>query len=72
MRGTNGAAGFQGAGRGTMGGFTAGEVLSKDDSGITIKMMDGSTKIVLVNGSTAVMKSAAERSTTSRPEPVWS
>jgi len=39
------------------GGFTAGEILSKDESSITIKMQDGSTKIVLVGSSTQIMKS---------------
>ena len=41
------------------GGFTAGEILSKDSSSITIKMQDGSTKIVLMGASTTVTKSAA-------------
>lgn len=39
------------------GGFTAGEIISKDELSITIKMQDGSTKIVLVGSSTQVMKS---------------
>ena len=39
------------------GGFMAGEILSKDESSITIKMQDGSTKIVLVGSSTQIMKS---------------
>jgi hypothetical protein len=38
------------------GGFTAGEIISRDDSSITIKMQDGSTKIVLVGSSADVMK----------------
>ena len=47
-----------GGGRGGMnGGFTAGEIISKDETGITIKMMDGSTKIVLVGSSAQIMKS---------------
>lgn len=38
-------------------GFTAGDVIAKDDSSITIKMQDGSTKIVLVNSNTEVLTS---------------
>ena len=38
-------------------GFTAGEIISKDETGITIKMQDGSTKIVLVSSSAQIMKS---------------
>ncbi|MCK9344895.1 MAG: hypothetical protein M0P64_02065 [Candidatus Pacebacteria bacterium] len=45
--------------RGMMGGVVAGEVISKDATSITVKMQDGSTKIVLVSGSTQVSKSAA-------------
>lgn len=39
--------------------MTAGEILSNDGTSITIKMADGSTKIVLVSPSTQVMKMAA-------------
>lgn len=42
---------------GMNGGFTAGEIISKDETSITIKMQDGSTKIVLVGSSAQVMKS---------------
>lgn len=61
-------ANYQGGQRGTGGGgrnglasgngFTGGEILSKDANGITIKLRDGSSKIVLVSGSTPVMKAA--------------
>jgi pectate lyase len=40
------------------GGFTVGEIISKDAESITIKMQDGSTRIVLVASGTQVMKSA--------------
>ncbi len=52
---------------GGQGGAFAGAILSKDASGITIKMQDGNTKIVLVGASAQVMKtvpgSAADLST---------
>ncbi len=41
---------------GANGGFTTGEILTKDANGITIKMQDGSTKIVLVGTSAQIMK----------------
>lgn len=46
-------------GIGQNGGFVGGEVLSKDDKSLTIKMRDGSTKIVILSASTSVGKAAA-------------
>lgn len=54
-----GGTGMMGTRTGAMGGFTAGQILSKDANSITIKMQNGSTKIVLINGSTTVMKQAS-------------
>lgn len=51
--------GMGGMRSGMGGGFTAGEIISKDATSITIKMQDGSTKIVLISDSTQVMKTAA-------------
>ena len=41
------------------GGFTSGQIISADATGVTVQMQDGSTKIVLFGGSTQVMKSTA-------------
>ena len=57
-----GSAGGAFGGRGPGGmrgaGFTAGSIIAKDATSITIKMQNGSTKIVLVSPSTQIMKAA--------------
>lgn len=55
----NGGMGNMGPRGGMGGGITAGEIISKDATSITIKMQDGSTKIILFSDSTQVMKTAA-------------
>ncbi len=44
--------------RSGLGGFISGEVLSKDEKSLTIKLQDGGSRIVLIGGETKVSKSA--------------
>jgi hypothetical protein len=48
---------FQGGvARGTGAGFLTGEVITKDEQSLTLKMPDGSSKIVFFSGSTQISK----------------
>lgn len=51
--------GFQG-GSGNRQGMTpvSGEIISQDDTSITVKMQDGSTKIVILSGDTTINKTS--------------
>jgi hypothetical protein len=55
-----GRVGGQGRFGGQNGGMvTRGQVISASDSGITVKLSDGSSKIVIISGSTQIGKEAA-------------
>ncbi len=53
-----GRSGSMGMGTRAGGGFVSGEILSKDSTSVTVKMIDGSTKIVLLGSSAQISKSA--------------
>ncbi len=61
--GANIGSGFRGGQGGTGGGFVSGDIISKDNQSITIKMRDGSSKIVFYSGTTEVSKFVAGTST---------
>ncbi|MDD2785777.1 MAG: DUF5666 domain-containing protein [Patescibacteria group bacterium] len=50
--------GAGGARAGAGGGFVSGEILKKDDTSMSIKMQDGSSKLVLVTSSTQALKTS--------------
>ena len=60
--GANAGAGFRGGAGGGQrggGGFTAGEIIARDDKSVAVKLQDGGSKIVFLSDSTEITKSAA-------------
>jgi len=53
--GLRGGPGGQGR-AGTDGAFTVGEIISKDDKSITVKMQDGGSRIVFYSGTTGISR----------------
>ena len=53
-----GAGGRQGGAAGGSGGFVSGDVIASDAESITVKMADGSSKIVFFSGSTSISRQA--------------
>lgn len=51
-----GPEGFNGNGRG---GATRGEIISQDDNSITVKLEDGSSKIVILSNNTTINKTSS-------------
>ncbi len=51
-----GGMGRNGGARPGMGGFTTGQILSKDDTSITVQSPDGGSKVVYISGTTAIRK----------------
>ena len=54
--GQNGETGFRGGNGAVNGGFTAGDILTIDDKGVTIKLRDGGSKLIFLSDKTQVMK----------------
>jgi hypothetical protein len=55
----NGQPGMMGSRIGNGANLANGEIVSKDDKSITIKLRDGGSKIIFLSGTTAINKSAA-------------
>ena len=57
QQGTGNMQGFGNRQQGGVGGFTMGDIISKDDKSVTVKLQDGGSRIIFLSDSMKVTKS---------------